>query len=467
MARALSPRRREADGLLLAALYLLEFCVLLLALDLPRLLGRPLRSAIGSVVGLYALLGVLGIVIALLLIVRQYGRARREGVKPFAVTLTLNVLSMVLMVAAGEIVTRVLTVQTPEGAQLIGTLLLPRDWGFEVARNRALLDRTRLEEPYLVSDELLGWTVGPARRSHDGLNQSSVEGIRSDRAGVSFAATHPARRVALVGDSFTFGLDVRYEDSWASRLEQVLRPGTQVLNFGVSGYGIDQAYLRYTRDVRPWHARVVIFGVFPGDLGRSMGVYPLIYLPGEDLPFAKPRFILKDGGLSLVNVPVPTMDTVLSTRSVSGLPYVDYDMDYHESDWRWRPFHASQLVRAVLSRYPVRSARGPAVSPEALRAVNGELLRDFVRLVRADGSMPLVVYMPGRNDYLAWAQDPKHLPIITRDVLRQVGVEFTDLTPCVGAVPEAERFVAGKRHYSPRTSAAIASCLKDLVSSRL
>jgi hypothetical protein len=467
MAPELTPGRRGADGLLLGGLYLLEFCVLLLALDLPRLFGRSLRSAIGSAVGLYALLGLLGIVVAVLLIVRQHVRARREGARRVAMTLALNILPLALVVGAGEILTRVLTEQTPEGAQFMGTLLLPRDWGFEVARNRALLERVRNEEPYLVADELLGWTVGPARRSQDGLGQSSVEGIRSDRAGVSFAETHPDRRVALVGDSFTFGLDVGYRDSWCFQLEQLLGPRTQVLNFGVSGYGIDQAYLRYTRDARPWHARVVIFGVFPGDLGRSMGVYPFIYLPGEDLPFAKPRFLLKDGVLSLVNVPVPSMDAVLATGSVSRLPYVDYDMDYHEADWRWRPFDASRLVRIVLSRYPVRSARGPDVSPQALRAVNGELIRDFVRLVRADGSIPLVLYMPGRNDYLPSARDPKSLPVVTREVLHQVGVEFSDLTPCVGAIPQAERFVPEKRHYSPRTSAAIAGCLKELVSSRL
>jgi hypothetical protein len=98
--------------------------------------------------------------------------------------------------------------------------------------------------------------------------------------------------------------------------------------------------------------------------------------------------------------------------------------------------------------------------------VNGELIRDFVRLVHADGSIPLVLYMPGRNDYLTSAKDPKGLPVVTRDVLREMGIEFTDLTPCVGAIPEDDRFVPGKRHYSPRTSAAIASCLKELVSSR-
>src|SRR6202011_1414032 len=111
MAPELTPGRRGADGLLLGGLYLLEFCVLLLALDLPRLFGLSLRSAIGSAVGLYALLGLLGIVVAVLLIVRQPVRARREGARRVAMTLALNILPLALVVGAGEILTRVLTEQ--------------------------------------------------------------------------------------------------------------------------------------------------------------------------------------------------------------------------------------------------------------------------------------------------------------------------------------------------------------------
>jgi hypothetical protein len=467
MATQLTRGRRGVDALLLGALYLLELSALILALDIPRLIGRPLQAVVTSYTGLYAILATLGVGILIVVIARRYARDRREGTRRFALTLALNMLSVALVVGVGEVATRLLTVRAPEGDLFMGTLLLPRDWEFEVTRNRELVGRAKKADPYLVPDEVLGWTVGTARRSDDGLNQSSIEGIRSGRAGISFADTHPAWRVALVGDSFTFCLDVGYEDSWGYRLELLLGPETQVLNFGVAGYGVDQAYLRYTRDARPWNARVVVLGVFPGDLERSMGLYPFISFPGSELPYAKPRFALKDGALSLLNVPLPSADSVLSTRSIAALPFIDYDVGYRESDWRWRALHASRLVRVALSRYPVRTPPSPVVSPEALRAVNGELILDFVRLARADRSIPIVLYMPGRNDFLPWAQDPTRLPMITREVLRRYGIEFTDLTPCVATVPEEERFVPEKRHYSPRTNAAIAGCLRELVSSHL
>jgi lysophospholipase L1-like esterase len=67
-----------------------------------------------------------------------------------------------------------------------------------------------------------------------------------------FAAVPAKRRIAVVGDSFTFGLEVRYEDTWPYQLERALGPEFRVLNLGVDGYGVDQAFLRYRRDVLAW-----------------------------------------------------------------------------------------------------------------------------------------------------------------------------------------------------------------------
>jgi len=453
--------------LLLGALYLLEVSVAILALALPRLIGRPLRVVVASHLGLYAMLALSGVAIAVALIGRRYARDRREGTRRFAMTGALNLLPVAFVVAAGEIATRFLVYSGPEGEMFAGLPLLPRDWGLEASRNRALLDRMTTVDPYLVADETLGWTVGPGRRSADGLSQSSVEGIRSARAGASFAGPGPGRRIVLMGDSFTFCLDVVYEDTWGYRLEQLMGSKVQVLNFGVPGYGVDQAYLRYLRDARGWHGNLVVLGIFPGDLERALMVYPFIGFPGTALPFAKPRFVLKDAAPSLLNVPVPPAATIFSHRSIAMLPFVEYDISYREPDWRWRPYHYSELVRIVLSRYPLWPARGPAVSQAALKALNEELLRNFVRLVREEGSIPLVLYMPGRNDFRPWAADPRNAPMVTREILQRSGIEYTDLTSCVAAVPEAERFAPEKRHYAPRTNAAIAVCLREAVSGLL
>jgi hypothetical protein len=83
-----------------------------------------------------------------------------------------------------------------------------------------------------------------------------------------------------VGDSFTFGLEVRYEDTWPRQLERLLGPEFQVLNFGVDGYGVDQAYLRYRRDGLAWRPEIVVLGVIDDDFRRTMCVYAFLCFPG-------------------------------------------------------------------------------------------------------------------------------------------------------------------------------------------
>lgn len=63
---------------------------------------------------------------------------------------------------------------------------------------------------------------------------TNAEGFRD----VDHELAKPAgvRRVALVGDSFFFGLDLSDEDTLAARLRESLGAGYEVFNFGVPGY---------------------------------------------------------------------------------------------------------------------------------------------------------------------------------------------------------------------------------------
>jgi hypothetical protein len=90
-----------------------------------------------------------------------------------------------------------------------------------------------------------------------------------------------------VGDSFVFADEVTYEDTWGDRLEKALGSEFQVLNFGVTAYGVGQAYLRYEKDARKWYPKIVIFGFISDDLERTMRVYAFLGFPGWDIPFFK------------------------------------------------------------------------------------------------------------------------------------------------------------------------------------
>jgi hypothetical protein len=377
-----------------------------------------------------------------------------------AFTALLNLVPVVLVLATGELTVRLLARPTPRGPVVMNTHLLPWRWTDVVAHNEAILERAAREGSYLVADERLGWVVGPGRRSANGLYFSSAEGLRSPSPGVALRERTARRRIALVGDSFTFGLEVGYADSWGHQLERALGPDVQVLNFGVDGYGVDQAYLRYARDVPPWRPDVVILGLINHDLFRSLAVYSFVSFPGWPFPFAKPRFVADGDRLALLNVPLPSPRSILAAPSIRELPFIEYDPGYRAEDWRWHVLDWSYLYRLIVTRWRASAGPDPQRSDERVLELNRAIVRAFVREARAEGLSPLVVYFPSDRDFRLRAKDASWQSL-AQATLRSTGLPYTDVTPCLAKENPVQLF--GPGHYSPRGNAAVAACLRPVV----
>lgn len=89
---------------------------------------------------------------------------------------------------------------------------------------------------------------------------SSVEGIDSlgFRNPKSLHKSFP--KLAALGDSHTFGYNVRSKDSWPALLAEMI--GEPVYNFGVGSYGLLQ-YVETARLAAQMGARTIIVGFFP------------------------------------------------------------------------------------------------------------------------------------------------------------------------------------------------------------
>ena len=380
-------------------------------------------------------------------------------------TVAANLIGVVLALTCAEGLVRALSIDTNVGRTFAGTTLLPKQWKEVKARNSALLARLPANLSYFVADDTLGWVPGPSRRDSTGMYATSVEGLRSAHPGVSYAARAVGHSVAIVGDSYTFGLEVPFDESWGARLERALGAKSVVLNFGVDGYGVDQAYLRYERDVRRWKPAVTAMGFIEHDLYRTLGVYSFITFPEWGFPFSKPRFVLKDGQLRRLNDPLESPPDLLARRSVADLPFITEDPGYLAEEWEQHAYHASHLLRFLFSRFP-RSPR-PGFDDEqneALERINTALIMQFIRRASADGTIPLVVYFPSRGDFSGQDRSAK-ARVLTN--LRRAGVEFIDLTSCIGAIGEGKAFITGRPHYSSAGNAAVATCLLPIIENRI
>ncbi|UVT16055.1 MAG: hypothetical protein H8K04_00360 [Nitrospira sp.] len=363
-----------------------------------------------------------------------------------------------LIVLSGEIVVRLGTNSSKEGERWRSRVLMPKVWEQVASSYRQLVDQSAGRLTYLVYDDLMGWTIGPNRRNASGTYYSSLEGIRAPHEGVSYVKSTEKTRIALVGDSYTFAEDVAFEDSWGYQLEKELGADFEVLNFGVGGYGVDQAYLRYEKDVRRWNPKIVILGFPSSNVERSMIFYHPLTSQWWDFPFSKPRFVLRDGKLQTLNVPPLTPQELFSRRSIAEVPFLEYDRGYRPAEWQPSVLHWSYLARAVMTLFPPGTIEGPEVSDAALISVNGAILRTFVQSVRSAGSIPIVQFFPQSEEEFAGRTQ------MGLKVLQEAGIDYTDLTPCLKTIAPADRFAPKHyTHYSVQSNTRVAWCLVPIV----
>ena len=96
------------------------------------------------------------------------------------------------------------------------------------------------------------------------------QGFRND-TDVQFNKQEDTKRIVLVGDSFVEGLQVDLDKTVAKKLEAFLNSNQidikyEVLNFGVSGYGLDQKFLYLKNNVLAFQPNLVILFFASNDL---------------------------------------------------------------------------------------------------------------------------------------------------------------------------------------------------------
>jgi hypothetical protein len=410
--------------------------------------------------GAAALAAAVGILTGALLLVRAFtesaGRRRTAFWRPLA----LNLGVVALLVLIGEASLRAMARDDELGERVGDLALRPHDWRHVVATNRRLLEQNRSDRALHQADDVLGWNVGKNRISTDGMYRTSVEGVRGATRGEHLATRMPRRRVALVGDSFTFGEEVPFEHTWGHYLEQSLGSDTQVLNFGVSSHGVDQTLLKYKRDVLQWHAQVTVLSFLASVPLRSANVY-LFLRPEQEQPYSKPRFTLANGELRLLNVPNVSPEQMLSRRSIFELPLIDQDLAFLREEWQGHPLDGSYVARYLLSRFPRWPARSPDLSDEAVVALTARLFDELVAAAHDAGSTPLIVSLPVRADLDG---EPPRMRDALVSALASQGIAVIDPARCLlERLTVAELFVAGGSHYAPAGNAALAECLRPFV----
>jgi hypothetical protein len=234
-----------------------------------------------------------------------------------------------------------------------------------------------------VYDPATGWRVKPNLRDApafgDKVLNTNARGLRG-RTDHPYgkSAAHP--RILILGDSFTFGEGVGDTETYAASL-QAMMPHAEVLNMGVHGYGHDQMLILLREEGVKYAPDLIILGFVAKDMERNLVGFR---------DYAKPKFVIERGALTLTDSPVPPPEEILRRDWARPRLYDIWSITVHEfRKWTGLQQRAAERLTALI-------------------------LADMIAVAERIHARPLFVYLP-------------------------VGEEIADRTP----LTDGERFLSG------------------------
>ncbi len=311
-----------------------------------------------------------------------------------------------------------------------------------------------------------GWTLTPSWRGrHRHFDfEADYSTNRQGFRGKTRAWGNTENSVALLGDSFTFGLGVDDGSNFAARLDRHL-PGMQIFNYAVPGFSTDQELLLMRdRVLRDPPRKILLIVYLANDIFDNARAFPL------QAEHAKPYFELKERQLILHNQPVPKVTRPSADRRINLSAYLLDDAGqggfaaYLRGFALWRRFGGVADARLSIETFKARFepelklfyALTQTLAEEATQAGAGfalVLLGGASHTLRPAGdSAAFQEYF--RAEIERWAGE-RQLPLI--DVATGLRRRYAEAP--------GTWFFPNDGHLTPRGHEVVASILADALSS--
>ena len=372
-----------------------------------------------------------------------------------------------------------------EGLAHLAMALLARDPRFDFTpvheRMREMQEGVRelldsQGEALVALDDELGWVYAADYRSR--LYSSNSFGLRGRR---EYTRLPPegGLRIAAFGDSFVHGNEVSDAECWSAQLEAA-DPRIEVLNYGVGGYGTDQALLYSERRGRELGATVAVLGFVEVDYARNVNRFRR-FLAVHELPLFKPRFALRPGAsgadaLELIPNPFPGAETLRDLLREPSLVRRAAERDWFYAPLIWsNPLYdwlglvrlastvASDAWRAQLR--PDGLYRGGRLNTDSEAfAVLVALVERFARGAGERGQHAVLMIFPGRESDV-WGEPPRTYQPLLERAAGLASLHVLDLADALrrdGAVSPAN-WLEPSRHFGPEANHTVALALRELV----
>lgn len=284
------------------------------------------------------------------------------------------------------------------------------------------------KDTHFIHDSLLGHVPNPGH-SGSGFG-NSFHTIDAD--GLRFGGEVPVssdRAILAVGNSFTYGDEVRDDETWPAQLQRLT--GRRVLNGGVTGYGLDQTVLRTEQLAARYNPSIIVLAFIADDVRRT----EMRRMWSRD----KPWFAIENDRLVLKGVPVPERSRLpLAVRRRLDRILVDLPASLQHLTGYHRRAHRRGFGLVIAHRLIERLAR-----------MQGD------RRVRI---LIMAQYPPLTWSYRAFALEERRLVAPVLDHAANCGITTLDTFNRMASEPNPQDFHA-VTHMNARGNAMIASLL--------
>jgi len=237
--------------------------------------------------------------------------------------------------------------------------------------------------------------------------------------------------ISCYGDSFTFSRQVNDNETWEHYLSKLTN--TNVLNFGVGNYGLDQSLLRLKREYPHNKSKIVIMGVVPSTIVRNLSLWKHYNEFGNTFAF-KPMYQLKNNKLILTKNKINSKEKFLQLKIF--LPFFKRNDYFYKKKFRKEmirfPYLISiisnpgrnfrliyWIIKSLLVEKSTASRNQPYPLPmKVIMNVNlklrchlykhdyyatelmNRLVEEFIHYSKEQGFKPVLLFMPQKDDLL-------------------------------------------------------------------
>lgn len=308
-------------------------------------------------------------------------------------------------------------------------------------------------------DDTLGWKGVPSGKAEFTTRNNRVwlthnrNGFR-DIEHDHLSDERPA--IVFLGDSFTWGFEVEFDDMFVNRLRDRL-PRYEIFNLAHRGYGTDQAFLTFRQWSDKRTLRLVVLMFSENDVGDNNSVFN--YLK------SKPKYQLRNNELILTGVPVPKDDAWMRVPDEEGLP----------DSWKenFKNFlYRSHLINNMRIRYKLfRESRRKRLkrtedSDNQQRSdpdytLTARILEELRNDVTRRGSRLVVVFIPSKGE-IDKLDDSVPYQTAIASLCEKLGIEYFDLAPNLKSTFFRTYYRQGM-HWNPHGHKVAAEALYDFL----